>query len=307
VYVGLFDRETNPRFKVGYSSDGYKGRAAAHGSHKNGVIQVYEPLCSVKAEQAHEAFIHRAFKKHSFNGCDEIFHPVDEIAEWVRWLRDQYFTYVPDDKLCEPEEKMRVVDFDLWKPSSGRRKKVVPDGSLFDQQYALFFPPRVLTADDFYTHEKIIEAARETLGGTIDLAPASHPIANRVIRATDIFTAADNGLNAEWHGSVWLNPPFSKWEEFAPKVIEEVSNGRVHELCALSACRTITAQYFEAFHRTCDGLCVMHGRIPFWGGLAGNKPDDGHVIFYFGKNPNRFRDAFCHLGTVYLNTKAGAS
>ena len=61
-------------------------------------------------------------------------------------------------------------------------------------------------SNEHYTPRVIVEAARTTLGA-IDLDPASCEAANRVVRATRIFTRADDGLSRPWHGRVFNNPP----------------------------------------------------------------------------------------------------
>ena len=60
-----------------------------------------------------------------------------------------------------------------------------------------------------YTPAQYIEAARRVLG-EIDLDPASCEIAQRTVKAVEYFTAKDDGLEQEWHGRVWLNPPYAQ-------------------------------------------------------------------------------------------------
>ena len=50
---------------------------------------------------------------------------------------------------------------------------------------------------EWYTPLRIIEPARRVLG-EIDLDPASCEAANRVVKATRIFTESDDGLTQKW-------------------------------------------------------------------------------------------------------------
>jgi len=63
--------------------------------------------------------------------------------------------------------------------------------------------------DEWWTPRHVADAARITLGGVIDLDPASCAEANLVIGAQRIYTADDDGLSRDWAGTVWCNPPFS--------------------------------------------------------------------------------------------------
>jgi ParB family transcriptional regulator, chromosome partitioning protein len=45
--------------------------------------------------------------------------------------------------------------------------------------------------------------------GAFDLDPASCEEANQTVKATKFYGAADNGLEHEWYGKIWLNPPYS--------------------------------------------------------------------------------------------------
>jgi hypothetical protein len=64
-----------------------------------------------------------------------------------------------------------------------------------------------------YTPAKYIESARQVLG-QIDLDPASNELAQQVVKAAQWYGEADNGLLKDWHGTVFLNPPYS-WPDVA--------------------------------------------------------------------------------------------
>lgn len=298
IYFYLVDPETDPRLKIGHSDD-FAKRDKQHRASKLGVKVELQHLCLIRADQSDEDKIHRTFRSVRYGDEDEIFHPADELVEWVRWLRDQYYVWIPDDAYRIPWEELPIIEPDFWMPTADRRKKAFEEDSIFSGCNRLVFPSRVITVDDYYTNEIIIRAAKNALG-EIDLDPASHVIANRNVQAKRIYTANENGLLQEWSGRVWLNPPFSQWSEWVPKVVSEFRSGRIEAMCALSACRTLTAQYFTPIRELASAVCILNGRIPFWGGKATSSPDDGHVVFYFGKELDRFYRAFVDLGTVHV-------
>ena len=76
-----------------------------------------------------------------------------------------------------------------------------------------------LTSDDFYTPQWIFDA----LNLHFDLDVASPPHETRV-PCDRYLTKADDGLTADWHGRIWLNPPFSNTYEWTTRFIEH-SNG----------------------------------------------------------------------------------
>ncbi len=251
-------------------------------------------LAEVRGMGSDEKAVLRAFR--DFNIEYEWFRPERPLVDYIRWLRNQWFVCV-EETTDEERESMKVVDSSTWLPNDERR--LSPSRSLLPGMNELFdLGPRQVTGDDFYTNQIIIDAARRVMG-SIDTDPATHAEANRVVQAKTFYTIADNGLEREWSGNVWINPPFSKWGEWVPKIIREWRSGRITEMCVLSAMRTVTAKYFAPFLNESDGMVIMHGRIPFWGGKAGDSPDDGHCVFYFGNRLERFREAFSELGTVF--------
>lgn len=68
-------------------------------------------------------------------------------------------------------------------------------------------------SNSHYTPPEIVAAARATLGGTIDLDPASCEKANAIVGAGRYFSAEDNGFTKAWWGRVLLNPPGGRCDD----------------------------------------------------------------------------------------------
>jgi hypothetical protein len=75
------------------------------------------------------------------------------------------------------------------------------------------------TSDDYYTPKWIFD----TLGLHFDLDVASPPHRTNV-PCDCYYTQADDGLAQEWHGRVFMNPPFSKPTPWVERWIQH-SNG----------------------------------------------------------------------------------
>lgn len=297
-FLAVVHTETtrDPIIKIGYSTK-HAQRISQHSSPTLDYAPEVTHLCSVRGSRADESYVHRYFRQYAL-ASPEQFTAAPQVVEYIRWLRDQWFVFVPDDELCEPLESLPSVDGTLWLPQEERRVQLAADARLFGAHDPLVMPPRQLTGDDFYTNPSIMEAVRAVLGG-IDLDPASHAIANREVKAKRFFTLAQDGLKHEWRGRVWLNPPFSQWEEWLPKAMSEWNSGRISSMCVLAAMRTLSAQYFAPMHDTCSAICITRGRWKFWGGKAGDSPDDGHAIFYFGPSIDLFMEHFRAIGSMY--------
>jgi DNA polymerase len=155
--------------------------------------------------------------------------------------------------------------------------------------------------NEWHTPPEILELAREVMGGSFDLDPASCAAANQAVRAAKFFSLDDDGLKQEWHGRVWLNPPYSmpEIEQFTNKLVEEVRAGRVSEAIALTDNKTETA-WFQAAAKAAMAVCYYTRRIRFLrpDGGPGFLPNRGQALFYFGPNAQRFAEVFGPHGII---------
>jgi hypothetical protein len=128
--------------------------------------------------------------------------------------------------------------------------------------------------------------------GSIDCDPASNELAQRTIRATRWFSRDSDGLQQEWTGNVWCNPPYGRGliDAFVEKLIEERS--RFNQAIVLTHSRTDS----QWFHRLCGVSQVVgftRGRINFTNSAqVRSAPPEGSVFAYLGPVGARFCDVF---------------
>lgn len=155
------------------------------------------------------------------------------------------------------------------------------------------------SSNEHYTPVRIIDAARDVMGG-IDLDPASCETAQVRIQAATWYGAKDDGLSQTWHGRIWLNPPFSNrdLDNWVGKLVRHVEAGDVPEACLLLHASTDT-KYGQTAISHSAAVCFHAGRIKFEGPSAGKGGAQiGQMICYYGANEDRFAEAFEELGNV---------
>lgn len=144
-----------------------------------------------------------------------------------------------------------------------------------------------------YTPKEYIDAAREVLG-TIDLDPASSELANETVQATKFYTAEDDGLAHEWHGNIWLNPPYAK--DLLPKFAEKFAASNFNQAIVLVHNATET-RWFLNFISKASAVVFPTGRVDCkTPGENRNTPLQGSAIIYSGDNVNKFLDVFSKFG-----------
>lgn len=154
---------------------------------------------------------------------------------------------------------------------------------------------------EWYTPQKYVEAVHEVMG-FIDTDPCSCEAANEVVRAETFFTEEQDGLQQEWHGCVYVNPPYGDGtvEEFAVKLLLELDAGRATQAIFLVNNCTET-KWFQTLICHAAAVCFPCGRISFWSpDRASKTPLQGQAILYFGTNAKRFKRVFGGIGFTSL-------
>jgi phage N-6-adenine-methyltransferase len=154
--------------------------------------------------------------------------------------------------------------------------------------------------NEWYTPIEYIEAARVAMG-SIDLDPATSEVANQVVGASVIYTAEINGLDQDWGGNVWMNPPYAQplIAQFSEKVASEYEAGNIEQAIVLVNNATETG-WFHRMAASASAVCFPKGRIRFWHpDRTTAAPLQGQAILYFGNNEGAFISNFSQFGICY--------
>jgi len=165
-------------------------------------------------------------------------------------------------------------------------------------------PTALLTSEtnEWYTPYQYVNKTRELMGG-IDTDPASNAYANeKVVQATTFYDIQTNGLDKEWHGRVWLNPPYgrdeggSNQEAWSRRLIEQFEAGITKEAVLLVNANT-EAKWFQPLYDYT--ICFTNHRIRFYNTQGTpNQPTQGNAFIYFGHQKERFTELFSTFGVV---------
>lgn len=93
--------------------------------------------------------------------------------------------------------------------------------------------------------------------GTFDLDPCAHPAQRERPHARRIFTREEDGLNQDWEGRVWLNPPYSEIADWMCRLAEHGDG------IALVFARTETRWWFDYVWPHASGILYLRGRLTF--------------------------------------------
>ncbi len=155
-------------------------------------------------------------------------------------------------------------------------------------------------SDRKYTPPEITQLILAVLG-EIDLDPAADD--GKHISAKTHYTIADNGLKQEWHGKVFMNPPYSCSGEWVTKLNSEFLSGKVTEAIALLPASTDTKWFQPLWNQP---ICFWRGRITFLDEnyeVLKSPARQSHCFIYWGENVEKFSQVFSQYGEVTLPTK----
>lgn len=152
-------------------------------------------------------------------------------------------------------------------------------------------------SNEWYTPDKYIQSARKVMG-LINIDPATSLQANKIVQAEVIYTAEDSGLQYDWHGRVWLNPPYGNLTEaFVTKLVTQYQTGITTEAILLVNSHATDTKWFQPLWDYL--LCFTDHRINFYApGGSGVGSTHGSVFVYFGDNKHGFAKEFSEYGNI---------
>jgi hypothetical protein len=145
----------------------------------------------------------------------------------------------------------------------------------------------------------------EELGVEFDLDPCSpHDMASHVPAQTK-YTVFDNGLAQQWHGRVWLNPPYGP--DTGIWMRRMIAHG--HGL-AMVFSRTDAAWFQEAM-RSADATLFLLGRVDFLPGTENQhkkgRAGAGTALFAWGDDCVSALNRLAPRGTLFSRPEAPAA
>lgn len=115
------------------------------------------------------------------------------------------------------------------------------------------------------------------------------------------YTIEDDGLQQEWFGRVWLNPPYGSQMVKWMYRMKEHDNG-----IALIFARTETKAFFETVWNHADSILFLKGRICFYkpDGASSNNAGSPSVLIAYGRNNTKILEECILDGKlVYLKDR----
>ena len=146
---------------------------------------------------------------------------------------------------------------------------------------------------EWFTPSYIVEAARKVMGA-IDLDPASCEWANKTVKARKFYDISEDGLQQEWKGTVFLNPPYNETNKFIDRLC---AADKVTQ--AVVICNNCTeTKWFKDLVTRASAIVFFTGRLRFvrsTDGISGSAMQ-GQAAVYIGENVDDFLQEFGQYG-----------
>ena len=161
---------------------------------------------------------------------------------------------------------------------------------------------------EWYTPGNVLDAARQVLGGTIDLDPASCAEANNTVKAASYYDIEADGLAQEWHAErLWLNGPYgtvgprggeSRQGVWVKKLLDEHTAGRTKQAILLVRAATCSAWFRPLWQFP---LVFLAKRLEFVQGPGATGQSVAHsAVVGVGVDVERFVEVFSSWGHVIV-------
>lgn len=135
--------------------------------------------------------------------------------------------------------------------------------------------PEWWTSDCWATPPNMVRAL-EIEFGAFDLDPCCQ---TDTAKAPRFYTPEQDGLTQQWHGRVFMNPPYSDPSPWLMKAIQEVEAGRAQLVVALLPACTDTGWFHELVQGRAE-VRFIRGRVRFygWQGTPITSPKQGSIF-----------------------------
>lgn len=156
----------------------------------------------------------------------------------------------------------------------------------------------VLDSNEWYTPIEFIEAARRVMG-SIDLDPATCLDAQQFIQAKHYYTKENKGEEQEWHGNIWLNPPYANPLPWVSKLTEAFKSGAITSAILLVNTAN-SPQWSRLLWHGPYTVCLLNKRVQFWrpDRIDTQGTDRDQMIWYMGSDVDKFVEEFSDYGAI---------
>lgn len=155
--------------------------------------------------------------------------------------------------------------------------------------------------DSRLTPKQFLTRLRKVLGRPIDCDPCGHPAAH--VKARTIYMEQDDGLTQPWHGTVFVNPPYSKMASFLRKARAEWDAGHCRCIAMLLPYRLHTFVWAETLLGVTDTFLII-GRVNFVEPNGKETSPFANALVIFGADKSMIQRALNNLYCVHLPRNA---